>query len=293
MTSSMSLLRLDAETTINPVHWQCSALAFGDFVIDCNFMRRAGPDTGILAASYLEPLARALAYAGRLQFFDMPASDVPPSAFNARQAGFAAIAASLWRLRTGLSKAISPIDTINVPHRDIRWSLACAPRHANALRMPDENIYLAYCAHLGLSPQKLAVPMPAHFREVLVFPDSRQSAKQIPESTLRKLVNINAASGVETRIVRVRSPESGYVDAPGEISLWGLQALVNAVKDAEVIVSADSLPGHLGEYFERPVFILTPQVNEPLMPLSVLLHQRWGRFDSMDVYQQWITANHG
>ena len=132
-----------------------------------------------------------------------------------------------------------------------------------------------------------------HVREVVVFPDSRQAAKRIPESTLRTLVDINAAAGVKTRIARVRSPESGYVDAPGESTLWGLPALVNTVRDAEVIVSADSLPGHLAEYFERPVFILTPQANEPLMPLSVLLHHRWGRFDAMDAYQRWIIADHG
>jgi hypothetical protein len=288
----MSMLSLDTDS-VNPVHWHCSTLAFGDFVIDCNFMRRAGPETGILAASYLEPLARALAYQGRLRFFDMPVADVPPSIFNLRHASIPQIAASLWHLRVGLSKAIAPTDTINVPHHDIRWSLAFAPRQANALRMPYENIYLAYCARLGLEPHELVVPMPASVREVVVFPDSRQSAKQITESTLRRLVDINAAAGVKTRIARVRSPESGYVDAPGEFSLWGLPALVSTVREAEVIVSADSLPGHLGEYFERPVFILTPQANEPLLPLSVLLNKRWDRFDAMHTYEQWVTSNHG
>ncbi len=65
-------------------------------------MLRAGPDTGILAASYLELLARALSYPGRLRFFDMPAADILLSAFAVRQAGFAAIAASLWRLRNSM-----------------------------------------------------------------------------------------------------------------------------------------------------------------------------------------------
>lgn len=288
----MSLLSFELENSVNPVHWHCSALAFGDFVIDCNFMRRAGPDRGILAASYLEPLARALDYPGRLRFFDMPAADVPPSVFNLRKADLHAIMASFRRLRSGLLTALAPTDTLNVPNRDLRWNLACFPRRINALRLPHENIYLAYCARLGLLPQDLAVPMPARFRKVVIFPDSRQSAKQIPESTLSTLVDINAAAGMQTRIARVRSPESGYVDAPGEFSIWGLPALVSAVREAEVIVSADSLPGHLAEYFERPVFVLTPQANEPLMPLSVLLHRRWGRFDAVDAYQRWINADH-
>lgn len=280
----------DART---PIQWHCSALAFGDFLIDCNFMRRAGPAHRLLAASYLRPLAEAIDYAGPLSYFEMPARDVPPAAFNARKAGLGAIAASLWRLRAGLLSATAPADIISVPHRDIRWRLACAPRQIEALRLPHENIYLAYCTRLGLMPEDLVVAMPARPREVLVFPDSRQAAKQIPELTLRSLTTINAAAGVQTRIVRVRPPEIGRVDSPNELSLWGLPALVRAVRDAEVIVSADSLPGHLAEYFERPVFILTPQANEPLMPLSVLLRQRWGRFDALQTYQQWISADHG
>lgn len=276
-----------------PVQWYCSTLAFGDFLIDCNFMRRAGPAHRLLAASYLRPVAEAIDYQGPLSYFEMPAQDVPPSVFNARKAGLSAIVASLWRLRAGLLHATAAADTIHVPSRDIRWRLACVPRRIDALRLPHENIYLAYCTRLGLSPQDLVVPMPARPREALVFPDSRQPAKQIPESTLRALTDINSAVGVRTRVVRVRPPETGRVDAPGELSLWGLPALVRAVREAEVIVSADSLPGHLAEYFERPVFILTPQANEPLMPLSVLLCQRWGRFDAIEVYQQWITANHG
>lgn len=276
-----------------PIQWQCSALAFGDFLIDCNFMRRAGQAHRLLAASYLHPLAQAIDYQGPLNYFEMPAKDVPPSAFNARKAGLGAIAVSLWHLRAGVLTATTPVDTIHVPHRDIRWRLACAPRRIDALRLPHENIYLAYCARFGLAPQELVVAKPARPREVLVFPDSRQPAKQIPESTLRAFIDINTAMGVRTRIMRVRPPEPGRVDAPGEHSLWGLSALVHAVRKAEMIVSADSLPGHLAEYFERPAFILTPQANEPLMPLSVLLRQRWSRFDALEAYQQWITADHG
>jgi hypothetical protein len=289
----MSLSYASAADAQKPVQWHCSALAFGDFLIDCNFMRRAGPAHRLLAASYLRPLAEAIDYAGPLNYFEMPAHDVPPSAFNARKAGLGAIAASLWRLRAGLLSATAPTDIINVPYRDIRWRLACAPRQINALRLPHENIYLAYCTRFKLTPEDLVVAMPARPREVLVFPDSRQAAKQIPESTLRSLTVINAAAGVQTRIVRVRPPEIGRVDSPNELNLWGLPALVRAVREAEVIVSADSLPGHLAEYFERPVFILTPQANEPLMPLSVLQRQRWGRFDAMQTYQQWISDDHG
>jgi hypothetical protein len=278
---------------VTPIKWHLSALAFGDFLIDCHFLRRAKSEHRILAASYLRPLAEAIDYQGPLSYFEMPAQGVPPSVFNVRKANLSEIVGSFQRLRAAILASTLPADTITVSHRDIRWRLACAPRRIYALRLPNENIYLAYCNRLGLTPQELVVPMPVRVREVIVFPDSRQPVKQIPESTLRALVDINARAGVRTRIVRVRPPEAGRVEASGECSLWGLSDLVCAVREAEAIVSADSLPAHLAEYFERPVFILTPQANEPLMPLSVLLHQRWGRFDTMDTYQRWITTNYG
>jgi hypothetical protein len=275
------------------IQWHLSALAFGDFLIDCNFVRRAGSQHRILAASYLRPLAEAINYEGLISFFDMPAQDVPPSLFNVRHANFYEIFASLRRMRAGVITSTLQIDKINVPHRDIRWRLLSMPRQIYPLRLTQENIYLAYCLRFGLAPQNLVVPMPVRTREVVVFPDSRQPAKQISETTLRELVDINAAAGVLTRVVRVRPPQTGQIDVPGEISLWGLTALVKTVREAEVIVSADSLPGHLAEYFERPVFILTPQENEPLMPLSVLLHKRWGRFDNMTTYHNWIAKDYG
>lgn len=275
-----------------PTHWQLSTLAFGDFIIDCNFMRNAGPGHRLLAASYLQPLAEAIAYEGQLSYFDMPSGDVPPSAFNARRASLKAITSSLWHIGKGILSSTSPADTIIVPHSDIRWRMACTTRHMVALRQPKANIYLAYCSRFGLSPDGLIVPMPLRPREVVVFPDSRQQAKQIPEPTIRALIDINAVNGVRTLIARVRPPEEGGVDKPGEISIWGLPALVRALRQAEVIVSADSLPGHLAEYLKIPVFIFSPKANESLMPLSVLLRQRWGRFENMDAYRQWITANH-
>jgi hypothetical protein len=273
-------------------HWRLSTLAFGDFIIDCNFMRNAGPGHRLLAASYLRPLAEAITYKGPLRYFDMPSEDVPPSAFNARRASLKAIARSLWRIGKGVVSTTSQADKIIVPHSDIRWRIACTTRHIVALRQPKENIYLAYCLRFGLSPQDLIVQMPLRPREVMVFPDSRQPAKQIPEPTIRALIDINATHGVRTLIARVRPPDAGCVDQPGEISIWGLPALVHALRQAEVIVSADSLPGHLAEYLKIPVFIFSPKANESLMPLSVLLRQRWGRFEDMDAYRQWITANH-
>lgn len=274
------------------VNWHCSAIAFGDFLIDCHFMRLARPGRQLLAASYLRPLAEAIEYSGPIRYFDMSAKDIPPSLFNARRASLAAIWGSLVRMRRGILDATDERDVVTVPHRDIRWRLACAPRRMNALRRKHENIYLAYCAHLGLDIERLVIPIDTTCRELLIFPDSRQTSKQIPESTLNAVTAANTRAGIRTVIIRARPPDPVRVDPDGEFSLWGLPALVESIRNAEAIVSADSLPGHLAEYFKRPAFILTPYANESMMPLSVLLRQRWCRFDDLSAYERWINQDH-
>lgn len=276
----------------NVTEWNCSSLAFGDFLIDCYFANLAYPRCRLLSASYLRPLAEAIQFKGAIRYFDMQVNDVPPSVFNLRKAGIRAIISSMQQLRAGISSSTSPADTINVPHKDIRWWLACSPRRVVPLRLRHENIYLAYCSRFELSPESLISKMPGRPREVLIFPDSRQPNKQIPDSTLQSVMEINAMFGVRTTIVRVRPPDKNVNNSPNEVSLWGLTNLVRLIQEAEAIVSADSLPGHLAEYFKRPVFILTPKANEPLMPLSVLLYKRWSCFNQLDIYQQWIRAEH-
>jgi hypothetical protein len=289
-------IQLDGRSTnaaAAPVNWYLSTLAFGDFVIDCNFVRLAGSDTRLLAANYLRPVAEAIGFRGAVRFFDTSSTDIPPSAFNARDASLSAIVKSLVQLRSGILGATQSRDMIRVPHHDIRWRLACAPRRIHALRQKHENIYLAYCASLGVDAESLVVPVDRAAKEVLVFPDSRQPAKQIPEATLQKIVALNARAGAKTRVMRVRPPDPTRAEVSGEINLWGLPALADAVSGAEAIVSADSLPGHLAEYCKRPAFILTPHSNKPLMPLSVLLRHRWARFDALETYAKWVASDHG
>lgn len=289
MSSSFHISQF--ETT--PVSWQCSALALGDFLIDCNFMRRAGPNTGILAASYLEPLARALDYPGRLRFFEMPANDVPPSVWNARRAKFIPILRSTLNLKRNIRLALGPHDTLTVPTRDIRWKAICWPRRIGFIREPGENLYTAYSSKLGINPTTLLTPLTRRPASVLILPESRQAVRNLSEETVARIVEVNRIAGVTSRIVRIRHPESAAPLMANEVALWGLPALIDAVRSAEAIVSADSLPAHLAAYFMQPTFVFTPvpKASCPQLPTSVLLPGAWSDTVDMTSYFSWLTQH--
>lgn len=281
------------DATDAPVRWQCSALAFGDFIIDCAFMRHAGSDTGILAASYLEPLARALNYPGRLRFFDMPATDVPPSIWNARRAKLGPMLRSTLALNRSIRRAMRPGDTLTVPTRDLRWKAICWPRRVGFIREPGENLYSAYCAKLGIDPATLLTPLPRKPASVLILPESRQAVRNLSDTLVRRIVEANREAGVTSRIVRVRPPTSTAPLAESEVALWGLPALIDAVRSAEAVVSADSLPAHLASYFMRPSFVFTPvpKASWPQMPTSVLLPGAWSDTTDMVAYHSWLKSH--
>jgi hypothetical protein len=282
-----------SKSPVGKIQWQCSSLAFGDFVIDCNFMRRAGPKTGILAASYLEPLARALEYPGRLCFFDMPATDVPPSIWNVRRARLGAILRSAIALMRGIRRVLPAGDTLTLPTRDIRWKAICWPRRIEFTREPGENIYFAYIARLGIDPNALLTPLSSRPASVLILPESRQIARNLSEETVQRIVAINREVGVRSLIVRVRPPGSGPPLAENEVELWGLSSMIESVKMAEAVVSADSLPVHLAAYFMRPAFVFTPvpRASWPQLPASVLLPGAWSDTTDMTNYRSWLTQN--
>jgi hypothetical protein len=289
MYSSVHLSRSE----FTPVHWQCSALAFGDFIIDCNFMRRAGPDTGILAASYLEPLARALEYPGCVRFFDMPDTDVPPSIWNARRAKLTPLLRSTLKLSRSIRSALRPGDSLTVPTRDVRWSAICWPRRIGFIREPGENLYTAYSSKLGINPTTLLTPLASRPASVLILPESRQAVRNLTQETVDRIVAVNRIAGVTSRIVRIRSPESAVPLMANEVALWGLPALIDAVRSAEAIVSADSLPAHLAAYFMKPTFVFTPvpKASWPQLPTSVLLPGAWSDTTDMTSYLSWLTQH--
>jgi len=276
------------------MNWFCSALAFGDFLIDCSFMRYAGCENAILAASYLKPLASALDFQGNIKYFDMPNTDIPPSLFNARRAKVPAMIRSLYLLRDGIKNSVSRDDTIYVPLKDLRWQLACLPYLPRSLRTREENIYLAYCSHFGLDAESFVARLESKPSTVLVFPDSRQVHRQIPDRIISIILQANADLGIKSLIVRVRPPDSAYVKHENEISIWGLPALVDLIRNAEAVVSADSLPAHLATYFMNPLFIITPTINAsmPQMPPSVLKLQNWDGFTDLGRYKKWIALYH-
>src|SRR3546814_11698399 len=95
-----------------------------------------------------------------------------------------------------------------------------------------------------------------------VFPSGRSPTRYIP----RHLIEIVAAH-LKRRDILLRT----YVLQDERPDLDGLPhlctiprtfgAMVGALKDVTLVISADSMPAHMAEFLQKPVFMLSPVPN--------------------------------
>jgi ADP-heptose:LPS heptosyltransferase len=68
-------------------------------------------------------------------------------------------------------------------------------------------------------------------------------------------------------------------------------ALIEAVRGSSLVITADSLPGHLAEYFGLPAYIVTPRENSYWLPLSCFNDHAWSLFEDEESFPHWLSEH--
>ena len=123
-------------------------------------------------------------------------------------------------------------------------------------------------------------------KKVLLFPDTRQAKKNIPSSLINKLENEIAAKGYTLEIAyfkQVPDIANTFNDksaSNNKVVYANFKTLIQLIKDAELILGADSLPIHLAYLLKKPHYILYPNGYPKLfMTPYAQINNRFGTFD--------------
>jgi len=273
------------------MRWFCSFKAYGDLVIACNSLRRKNDaQNGLLVGSHLLPLLNAIEYTGPFLALDVGMS--VPAIFDIKKCGYGQAILSALSLRRQIRSAVPKQDTLIYDSLGARQRFLASSREIKALDHGAENIYLDYAHFLGLNDLSELSRMDGHAAgNVFVFPDSRIKEKEMPDELVRQIAETNARLGKRTTIVKVGTP-TPLPQYDGLDTVWvdGFDPLVKTIRSADAIVSADSLPGHVAEYFSLPVFVFTPKPNHYWMPLSSFVNENFTNFHSFGRYEAWIAS---
>jgi hypothetical protein len=154
---------------------------------------------------------------------------------------------------------------------------------SRAVALPFQaNIYLAYAELLSGSRDTTLIAN--SWQTAGIFPSSRVAAKNLPSAVVTQLVAHCRASGLRPQVFLLdgERPELEAAFPDATIVPRRFAALAEAVRNAGVIISADSLPAHLAEHWLHPVFVVSPVDNRYWLPLSAYQHDRWTVFDHLD-----------
>jgi ADP-heptose:LPS heptosyltransferase len=125
-------------------------------------------------------------------------------------------------------------------------------------------------------------------KKVLLFPDTRQAKKNIPSSLINKLENEIASKGYTLEIAYFKQVpdiatainEKGASAKNNKVVYANFKTLIQLLRDAELILGADSLPIHLAYLLKKPHYILYPNGYPQLfMTPYAQINNRFGTFD--------------
>lgn len=266
-------------------HSFVSIKAFGDLVIAVTSLQRMtaadGSHPAIIVGSHLTELLDALESNVPAHIIDVKEPGVP-SVYDIKKNGVLRALRSAVALR----RTFGDIDhRTNLVFDRAAWreKLLGAGRRISELPQAP-NIYLAYAKFLtsmGMIGRHRQADRPEPVRRVGIFPGSRIAAKNLPKAVIVKALLEIEHAGYEGHLMLLEGerPDLENSEIPFHIVARRFADLADAVRSMDMVISADSLPAHLAERSNIPVFVLTPVENSYWLPLSSFEQGYWTLFE--------------
>ena len=116
-----------------------------------------------------------------------------------------------------------------------------------------------------------------------IFPGSRVSTKNLPVNVIDRINSSAAGASLRSTLFLLEGERRDLenADRPHRIVPRSFSALIEAIASVDLVVSADSLPAHLGERLGKPVFVVSPVPNHYWLPLSSVRLEHHCIFDDV------------
>ncbi len=116
-------------------------------------------------------------------------------------------------------------------------------------------------------------------KKLLIFPDSRLPAKNIPSDVLDKIIQDQTNKGHIVQVAYFKTQTNKH-----SVSYNNFDELLKMIQDADFIIGADSLPIHLANLLNKPHFILYPKgFNQLFITPFALANQSFGTFEEYKI----------
>ena len=276
---------------------------FGDFIIGANFLkalrREDCENIRILTTPRIAMLVKEIELHINFSILNLPGPDAP-ALFEIKRKGPIQAIQSGFEIKKAIHDLNSqnPISgTLIFDKLSFRERYISAGHKIKALPKNYNNIYQAYeCLMRQLNfeiPPELGSSKSLNNTNsefIGVFPISRAEEKDIPPSVLKQLNEFFQREGKKLKIYVFPDQLERYKGVDNiEVLSKDFKTLINIIRAHKRIISADSLPAHLSQYFNIPVFVLTPKSNHYWLPIDSFNNGRYCIFSDISTQQNQAT----
>jgi ADP-heptose:LPS heptosyltransferase len=266
-----------------------SLKSFGDFIIARWALQRLGKaasDVSIIMGDHLIDLDAALGpYLGT--YCIRHCEGGVPAMYDIKKLGTWRGIRSAFHLRQLFSELNLPPNSMLIFDKMALRERFIASTYPSRDLPKAQNIYLAYQQLLGfedgIASQPTSVGKTVLSKSVGIFPGSRVSAKTLPESVIKNLVQACVSQDMRPTVFILDGEGANLPLSLESVTTlpWRFDAMASAVRSMDAVISADSMPAHMAEYFGKPVFVVSPKPNQYWLPLSCISNNRWTLFDDI------------
>ena len=264
--------------------------AYGDFIIFLQALLKSNFKKNylIVASKHLEPIFSTVSKfvdtsAISIDFVDFGIQKTLLSFFTNRYFFSFGTAKELYNIKNWLRNNPNKkgIDYLEQDKRIKGFNLIMGQRFRPILRK--ENVYETYHRFFHINHNQEIKSENNTINNIIIFPDSRLPAKNIPDVVLKNIMTILKQKDKQVQVAYFKQAPKKENLQSSTILYDNFDGLLALIQKADLIIGADSLPIHLANLLNKPHYILYPKGFTQLFMTPWAKQQQY--FGNFEQYQ--------
>ncbi len=240
--------------------------AYGDFIIFLQALLKSDfkKDYHIVASKHLEPIFLTVSKfvdtsSISIEFVDFGIKKTLLSFFTNRYFFSVGAVKELLNIKKWLRNNPNKkgIDYLEQDKRIKGFNLIMEQRFSPILRK--ENVYETYNRFFNITHNEEIKLKNNTINNIVIFPDSRLPAKNIPDAVLKNITIILKQKDKQVQVAYFKQAPEKENHQASTILYDNFDELLALIQKADLIIGADSLPIHLANLLNKPHYILYPK----------------------------------
>ena len=240
--------------------------AYGDFIVFLQALLKSNfkKDYHIVASKHLEPIFLTVSKsvdtsAISIEFVDFGIKKTLLSFFTNRYFFSVGAIKELMNLKKWLQNNPNKkgIDYLEQDKRIKGFNLITGQKFSPILRK--ENVYETYNLFFNITHNVELKLENNTINNIVIFPDSRLPAKNIPDDVLKNIITNLKQKGKQLQVAYFKEAPEKENQQSTTVLYDNFDGLLTLIQKADLIIGADSLPIHLANLLNKPHYILYPR----------------------------------